>query len=269
MNSHMHTRLTKEQVKKIYDREFADEFNVVVTNIRSVTRGNAAFANSWRDWIGVGAISVGVITVGATFGLLGAFGIVPGFVGVIVNSVVAIAGVVAGIAYQRSGINKKRHAYQDAELFLENEFPPENVDRLRDKLFAEIYPALQNSTAAQINITMKSVMAAFANLIINKQVSSFNQLISNDSRWLLSLSMKASPKFAMNTRLLQSMLHSMPDVRSRADVIDRASADTRARQNSVVNVSAIKSTLWSPSKSSSAPQLSFTKDENIKSLHLR
>lgn len=269
MNSHMHARLTKEQVKKIYDREFADEFNVVVTNIRSVTRGNAGFANSWKDWIGVGAISAGVITITTVFGLLAAFNVVPGFISIIANFGVAIVGVVAGIAFQKANIHKKREAYQDAELFLENELSPENVVSLRDKLFSEIYPSIQGSTAAQINITMKSVMAALANLIINKQVSSFKQLISNDFRMLLSLSMKATPKFAMNTRLLQSMLHNIPDMRSRAEVVDRVSNDVCTDRDGRVSLSTMKGGLWAPSRASSEPQLSFANEENFKSLHLR
>lgn len=269
MRSVRHADSTQVKVEEIYNREFTDEFNAFVLNIRSVARGNTSFSKSWTDWIGAGAISAGVIVFNSIFSMLSAFHVIPAAVSIGVTVTAALAGVIGGIVFSKYRIFKKREAYRDAELFLENEFTPQNIELLRTKLLTELYPAIKDNAPSQINITLKTVMASIANLILNRQVKNFADIVSKDFRVLLSLSATKAPMFAMNTKMIHALIAKMPDMRSQGEVVDRI-RDENTVENEMVNLSGMQSSLWvRPMCQRAVTELQFKNEEEFKSLHLR
>ncbi|HLB58233.1 MAG TPA: hypothetical protein VJL60_05415 [Gammaproteobacteria bacterium] len=238
-----HAKLSQEEVIAVYNNEFNEELNAVVTNIRSIAKGNTAFANTWKEWLGIGAIATGVIVVNAIFATLSAFSVLSGFITLGVGIAVAIAGIVGGISFQRQRIQKNKEKYRHAEDFIDNELTHENVETLRASLQTQLYPVMKDSTSSKINSIVKAVMASLANLIINKQVTSFSDLNNNDFRFLLSTSMHKTPIVTMNTKIIQSLIAELPDTRDKTEVVDRMqNTSTSDGANSEVTVGRIS--LW-------------------------
>lgn len=238
MRKQAHTRLNQEEVIAVYNKEFNQEWDELVTNIHNIAKGNTAFANTWKEWWGIGAIAAGVIVVNAVFAALAAFSIVSGFITLGINVVTAIAGVVGGIAFQRHRIQKNKDKYHHAEEFIDNELTHENVDTLRASLQTQLFPVLKDSPATKIKLIVKAVMASIANLIINRQVTSFSNLNNNDFRYLLSTSMHKTPVVTMNTKIIQSLIAALPDNRNQTEVVDRTRETTSSNSAGAETASA-------------------------------
>ncbi len=210
MTQRKQLKLTDEEVVAIYNKEFKEEYDAMVDNIRTVVKGNTAFANTWKEWLGIGSISASVIVINAIFAILVALGLVSGFVTLGVGIAVAVVGVVAGIMFQQYRIHKNMKKYQDAEHFIENELNPENLELLRSKLQTELYPVLKDATPDEINYIVKSVIASLESLIINRQVKDFSELEKNSIQNLLVASAEKTPAVALNTKLINKILTKLP-----------------------------------------------------------
>lgn len=210
MTQHNPTKLTEEEVVAVYNKEFKEEYDAMVDNIRTLAKGNTTFANTWKEWLGIGSISASVIGINAIFAILVAVGLISGFVTLGVGIAVAVVGVIAGIMFQKYRINKNMEKYLGAEYFVENELLPDNLEALRSKLQQELYPVLKDASPDQINYIVKSVIASLESLIINKQVKTFADLESNSVRDLLLASTQKTPAVALNTKLINSILAKLP-----------------------------------------------------------
>jgi len=239
VNSKQHARLSQKQITEIYNKEFDEEYHTLVANIRNAARGNEGFSRGWTDWIGMGAISIGVILINALFATLVVTGVVGSIVSLAVGVPLAIIGVIASLAFQKYRVNRKREIYRNAELFVEYELTKENVEKLRTKYHVELNPVLEVSTPNKINLIMKAVMASLANLIINKKVKNFNELEQLDSRSMLTTSMQQPAYFTMNTNLINELISNLP-----APVKPEKKAKAGLFVEPGSSVSTLQATMW-------------------------
>ena len=220
-------RLSQEEVIKLFNKEFTEEYNIIAANIHAVARGSTSFSNNWKEWLGIGAISGSAVLINATFGILVALSVLPGFVALGVGILVGVVGVIAGIAFKRHRNKIKRQRYQQAERFIESELTPDNIEKLRAKIQEQLCPVMLDDTANEISETIKELMAAFAQLIIRGIVKDYSELEKLDIVSLLNKSLENTPIVMINTKLIQTLINKLKDQPQKTPMQIRVKADNK------------------------------------------
>jgi len=271
--------LNKDQVLEIFNKEFDEEYEAFEENIRTVARGNTGLANTWTDYLGLGGISAGTILSNATFAILAGLHIISPFITLGTGVVISAAGVIGAVAFRKARLKYKRQQYTDAEDFIETELYEEKREEFRQTLFKNLYPALKDCDHGRINLIVKDVIAAIANLILNNKIETFEQLNDTNFSDLLRESTELSTGFALNTKLIMSVIEKIDaekqeqqedafDVEGIAQILEAGAEDCVYKaQASYFSLGSV-ATLFS-SKTQSQPsvnaeeQLENTNNENV------
>lgn len=195
--------------------------------------------------------------------------IVSGFVTLGVGLAVSTVGVAAGIIFRKYRINYKRQRYKDAEDFLENNLYEAKRDEFRELLLHNLLPSLLSKDASQINYIVKSVIAAVANLILDKRIETFEELRDHNFVEMIRDSLEIKGGFALNTKLMLSVLS---ELEPEQDDFDAAEVAEIIRQSpdggADMEVSAVAKLCSTGLFAHHEGMENKTQDENVDSLSL-
>lgn len=206
-------KLTDDEIRKIFAKEFDEEFNSAVNNLHTVARGNTGLSNTWTDYLTLAGISTGTALTNTTCQLLVALSVIPNFVTPPIVLGVALTGIGAGVWFRKSRINNKRAKYKKAEDYVEDVSYDDMHDELKKLLEHNLMPAMRNLHSNEINYLVKSTIASIANLLLEEKLRQDDPLTDENFIDLIEQGAAIAGGFSVDKELMQRILVDLKSAR--------------------------------------------------------
>lgn len=187
---------------KVFRRAFITKFNLFKLEADILAEGNGGFYDSWKDTLGKEGIGLSVAALVGILSLLGALSIISEGVAAGIAIVIAVIGLVAGVAFYKYRDHIKKERYESAAALMSDDEFSENVVDIAEML-SDLYELqLANCTARDARTLAEGCVKAISREILKNESFRFRELLNISSlQAVLMRSLKAMPK----TKLDMSM----------------------------------------------------------------